>query len=273
MNAISIGPLVFDGARFAAVVALLLFFLVTEITARLQQRRDLRGEVARWAGFAVLAWILGARTGFVMTNWSEFASRPLDILKLWQGGFWPVAGWAGGVAIFLLAMHLRMRETLKPMAFGGVAALIAHLTVITALPKPRATLPVMQLVALDGRGVQLAGRDRPVVLNLWATWCPPCRREMPMMTDLAANTSEVDFIFTNQGESVDRIHAFLTEEKLPSAGMLRDPQNRLMGSLNAIGLPSTLVFDAGGQLIASQTGEVSRATLTRMMAQATGEQE
>lgn len=273
MNAVSIGPLVFDGARFAAVVALLSFFLVTEITARLQQRRDLRGEVARWTGFAVLAWILGARIGFVTMNWSEFASRPLDILKLWQGGFLPAAGWAGGVAIFLWAMLWRIRAALKPLAFGGFAALIAHLAVITALPEPRATLPVMQLITLDGRAVQLAGRDRPVVLNLWATWCPPCRREMPMMTDLASNTPEVDFVFANQGEGVEQINAFLHCENLPSKGMLRDPQNRLMGSLNAVGLPSTLVFDAGGQLIASQTGEVSRATLIQMMTQATGEQE
>ena len=63
MNAVSLGPLVFDGARFAAVVGLLLFFAVAEIMARLQ-----KSDAARWAGFAVLAWIAAARAGFVAAN-------------------------------------------------------------------------------------------------------------------------------------------------------------------------------------------------------------
>jgi YD repeat-containing protein len=53
--------------------------------------------------------------------------------------------------------------------------------------------------------------------------------------------------------------------------MIRDPQNRLMAALDAVGLPSSLVFDAHGRLVAAHTGEISRAALTRMIAQATGE--
>lgn len=94
-----------------------------------------------------------------------------------------------------------------------------------------------------------------------------------MMTDLAANTPEVDFVFANQGEGVEQINAFLHSENLPSKGMLRDPQNRLMGTLNAIGLPSTLVFDSGGRLVAEQTGEISRAALARMIEEVTGGRE
>ncbi|RDW11744.1 TlpA disulfide reductase family protein [Paracoccus thiocyanatus] len=270
MNAVSIGPLVFDGERFAAVVALLLFFLMTEIVARLQGR-NLPGDAARWAGIAALAWIGAARLGFVIAHWSDFAAHPLDALKLWQGGFLSGAGWAGGVAVFLLAALRRARAALAPLALGGAVALAAHLAVLAVQPSPAVTLPQMQLIALDGGGVQLAGRDRAVVLNLWATWCPPCRREMPMMTELAANTPGVDFVFANQGEEARQVRAFLDAENLPPDGMVRDPQGRLMGALNAIGLPSTLVFDARGRLVAAQTGEVSRAALTRMIAQATGE--
>ncbi|RDD69672.1 TlpA family protein disulfide reductase, partial [Paracoccus versutus] len=90
MNAVSIGPLVFDVARFAAIVGLLLFFVVTEIMARLQ-----KSDASRWAGCAVLAWIAAARMGFVVANWPSFADHPLDAIKLWQGGFLPAAGWAG----------------------------------------------------------------------------------------------------------------------------------------------------------------------------------
>ncbi|MCJ1900535.1 MULTISPECIES: TlpA disulfide reductase family protein [Paracoccus] len=266
MNAISIGPLVFDGARFAAVVALLLFFAVIEIAARLQ-----KGDAGRWAGIAVLAWIVGARVGFVIANWPAFAAHPLDALKLWQGGFLPVAGWVGGIAVLSLALLRRVRGAALPLVLGGAAALAGHQAVIAALPRPSVTIPDMQLIALDGGGVQLAGRERPMVLNLWATWCPPCRREMPMMTDLAANTPGVEFVFANQGEEAARIMAFLRDENLPREGMIRDPHGRLMEALGAVGLPSTLVFDAKGRLVAAQTGEISRAALARMIAQATGD--
>lgn len=265
MNAVSLGPLVFDGARFAAVVGLLLFFAVTEIMARLH-----RGDAARWAGFAVLVWIVAARLGFVAVNWPAFAAHPLDALKLWQGGFLPVAGWVGGVAV-LLAAWRRERGALVPLVLGGVAALVAHQAVTVTLTRPAVMIPDMQLIALDGSGVQLAGRDRVVVLNLWATWCPPCRREMPMMTDLAAKTPGVDFVFANQGEDAGQVLAFLDAEGLPAKGMIRDPRNRLMAELDAIGLPATLVFDATGRMVAAHTGEISRAALTRMIAQATGE--
>ncbi|SEO16636.1 Thiol-disulfide isomerase or thioredoxin [Paracoccus alcaliphilus] len=266
MNAISIGPLVFDGARFAAVVGLLSFFAVAEIMARLQ-----KSDAARWAGFAVLAWIAAARVGFVAANWPAFAAHPLDTLKLWQGGFLPTAGWAGGIAVLLTALLRKARGVALPLALGGVAALAAHLAVTAALMRPAVTLPPMQLIALDGGAVQLAGRHRAVVLNLWATWCPPCRREMPMMTELAANIPGVDFVFANQGEDAGQVLAFLEAEGLPAEGMIRDPRNRLMAELDAIGLPATLVFDAKGRMVAAHTGEISRAALTRMIAQATGE--
>jgi len=266
VNAVSIGPLVFDGARFAAIVGLLLFFVVTEIMARLQ-----KSDASRWAGFAVLVWIVAARMGFVVANWPSFADHPLDAIKLWQGGFLPAAGWAGGSAVFLLALLRRARGAVLPLALGSAAALVGHQAVIATLTRPAVTIPDMQLIALDGRGVHLGGRDWPVVLNLWATWCPPCRREMPMMTELAAKTPGVDFVFANQGEEAEQVVAFLKAEGLPAEGMIRDPRHRLMGALNAVGLPSTLVFDAKGRLVAAHTGEISRAALTRMIAQATGE--
>ncbi|SHM02823.1 Thiol-disulfide isomerase or thioredoxin [Paracoccus solventivorans] len=266
MNAVSIGPLVFDGARFAAVAGLFLFAAATEIAARLQHR-----DAAQWTGIALLAWILGARAGFVAANWPSFATHPLDALRLWQGGFLPAAGWAAGAAVLLLALLRRQRAAALQLAVGGVAALVAHQAATAALTRPAVDLPVMQLIALDGSAVQLAGRDRPLVLNLWATWCPPCRREMPMMTQLAATTPGADFVFANQGEDTAQIHHFLQAENLPATGMVRDPQHRLMAALDTVGLPATLVFDARGGLVAAHTGEISRAALTRMIAQATGE--
>lgn len=266
MNAISIGPLVFDGARLAGVAAMVLFLLAAEITARVQRRPG--AEAARWAGYALLAWIIGARIGFVIGNWEDFVVRPQDALKLWQGGFAPRAGWAAGIAVFLVTLLRNRTAVVKPLIFGGTLAFMAHQVIGIASPRPAVILPAMDLIGLNGGSEQLDGRGKPMVLNLWATWCPPCRREMPMMVDLAADTSDVDFVFANQGEGPDQVLAFLLGENLPFDGMVLDPRQRLMAQLRAIGLPSTLVFDAGGELVAAQTGEVSRAALTEMIEKA-----
>lgn len=266
MNAVSLGPLAFDGARLAAIAAILLFLMTAEITARLQ--RHPAAETARWAGYALLAWIIGARIGFVLGNWDDFASRPQDALKLWQGGFSPRGGWAAGIAVFLLALLRERTNVVKPLIFGAVLAFMTHQVIGIALPRPAVSLPAMDLKGLHGGTEQLAGRDKPVVLNLWATWCPPCRREMPMMVDLASGSPGVDFVFANQGESAEQVLAFLLGENLPFEDMVLDPSQRLMAQLRAIGLPSTLVFDADGELVAAQTGEVSRAALSEMIQKA-----
>lgn len=268
MNAVSIGPVVMDAARLAGVGALLLFLVVSEIAARFQRTAQAEAAASRWTGLALFGWLLAARAGFVAANWPDYAARPMDVLRLWQGGFLPAAGWAVGGAIVLFAFLRGARGAVRPVVLGGIAALLMQGAVAAAFPPPTVMLPRLQMTDLDGGAVPLVVRDRPVVLNLWATWCPPCRREMPMMTELAAGTPQVDFIFANQGDSVAQVRAFLKGHGLSHAGMVRDPRNRLMAELDAVGLPATLVFDARGRLVGAHTGEISRAALSRMIARA-----
>lgn len=264
MNAVSLGPFAFDAVRLAAGVAIGLFLLVVAIAAR-RRPADQRRAAEAWAGWAVLAWIVGARIGFVLTHRGDFADAPLDALKLWQGGFSAWAGWVAAGIVLAVALMRGRGAVLRPLLIAGAVTAIAHQAVTSALPRPQMELPAMELLALDGSPVQLAGRDRVTVVNLWATWCPPCRREMPMMTQMAADMPEVDFVFANQGESADQIFAFLTAENLPVEGMLRDPRGYLMGRLGAVGLPSTLVFNKSGTLVGAQTGEISAPALRSLI--------
>lgn len=259
MTAVAIGPFVFDAGRLSAVVALLVFSFVAGAVARR------RAGIETWAGWALLGWIVGARIGFVALNWGDFAPQPLDALRVWQGGFHARTGWVAGGAVLVVAALRGHHHVLRPLLVAAAIIGVAHQAAVSALPRPAMTLPTMQLMAMDGSAVQLAGREKVVVLNLWATWCPPCRREMPMMTELAAELPQVDFIFANQGEEAERIFAFLTAGNLPFSGMLRDPSGHLMGRLRAVGMPTTLVFDAGGNLSGSHTGEISRAALRAMI--------
>ncbi|TJZ89927.1 TlpA family protein disulfide reductase [Paracoccus gahaiensis] len=260
MNAIALGPFVFETGRLAAVLAIILFTMIVRLLAR----RGPKGADS-WAIWAVLGWIIGARIGFVVAHWDDFAAHPLDALAVWQGGFAPRAGWVAGGAVLLVAALRGRRTVLRPLLIAAVLTGSAHQAALSLMPRTTVDLPVMELLAMDDTPMQLAGRNRVVVLNLWATWCPPCRREMPMMTQLATQMPDVDFIFANQGEDAARIAAFLAAETLPAQGMLRDPGSHLMGRLNAVGMPTTLVFDAQGALVRAHTGEISRAALRTLI--------
>src|SRR3546814_20011795 len=105
------------------------------------------------------------------------------MLAFWQGGFelWPGAIAAGLVLLLTLPDNRTLARALAALAvctFGlsAMQALIRQ----PARPLP----PVAALHRLDGGAVSLAAyRGKPVLINLWATWCPPCRRELPMLAD------------------------------------------------------------------------------------------
>jgi len=139
-----------------------------------------------------------------------------------------------------------------------------------ALMAPRgASLPSIPLAALDGSPVALPAvlqeADRPMVVNLWASWCPPCRREMPMLEQAQQARDDVSFVFVNQGESVDAVETFLQRESLSLDHLYRDPDMTFGREVGAMAMPTTLYYDADGQLIDTHFGELSRATLDRSL--------
>lgn len=124
------------------------------------------------------------------------------------------------------------------------------------------TLPALRLEHLDGRSVDLASfRGRPMVLNLWASWCAPCRRELPMMSRLAQQRPEVTFVFVDQREARPQVEAYLAEQALSLDWVLLDPHGDLADRVHASGLPVTLFFDASGTLVDRHLGEIDTVEL------------
>ena len=271
MSAVQIGPLVFDIARFAAILAALVLVVIGGLVEALARRQG-RPLHLPLVG-AMLAWVLGARALHVFENRAVFAGEPLSVLAFWQGGFSVLGGFAG-LGLVLLVVLLRRPAT--GMALAGVLTFSAGtgLAVLAFAGAPALALPERAFAALTGPPVVLSQREgRPLVLNLWASWCPPCRREMPMMMELAAAHPGVDVIFANQGEDRGRIEDFLDLEGLAGAGVVLDPDSALMRELGAIGLPTTLFFDAEGRVSARVTGELSRAAMLSGMRAAGGDVE
>lgn len=125
------------------------------------------------------------------------------------------------------------------------------------LEEPRA-LPALQFQDGDGRIVALTDfRGRVVLLNIWATWCVPCRREMPTLDRLQASLGGPDFEVV--ALSVDRggppaVKAYFEETKLAALRIYVDRSGEAVEQLNVLGLPTTILVDRNGSEIGRTVG-------------------
>lgn len=124
-------------------------------------------------------------------------------------------------------------------------------------------VPDLTMERLEGGTLALASlRGKPLVINLWATWCPPCRRELPLLQSGASANPDITFLFANQGEARAVVQSYLAaRDDLRLGNVLLDRDGRLTADLNALGLPTTYFFDASGRLEVIHAGEVSSVEL------------
>lgn len=124
------------------------------------------------------------------------------------------------------------------------------------------SLPDLRLMTLEERPARLSSYiGVPVVLNLWATWCPPCRREMPVLEEAQTAFPDISFVLVNQGESAQQAKAFLESEGLNLKDVLLDPSSGAMREMRTGGLPTTFFFDAKGRMVDLHLGEITMADL------------
>lgn len=106
--------------------------------------------------------------------------------------------------------------------------------------------------AYDKRIARLRGY--PAVVNVWASWCGPCRQEFPVLQQLSARYGkEVAFLGVNSEDSDDAAATFLSEEPLPYPSYA-DPQKEIFSSLGAVGFPDTAFYDKAGKLLYLKQG-------------------
>jgi peroxiredoxin len=114
-----------------------------------------------------------------------------------------------------------------------------------------------QLERLDGETVALRDlRGGPVVLNFWATWCGPCRFEMPFLQGVFEDRAGADglvIMAVNVGEGPSQVAAFMEENDL-SFPVLLDKDTVVAQNYNIIGIPTTLFIDKNGIIGGVQVG-------------------
>ena len=128
--------------------------------------------------------------------------------------------------------------------------------------------PDFSLTALDGSTFTLSEtRGRPVVLNFWATWCPPCRAEMPAIQSRAAEWGDdLLVVGIEVGEPPDEVQAFVDRFGLTFPIVL-DRNGKVSRRYLVQGLPTTVVLDAEGIVQARHVGAMTARDLDRYLAQ------
>lgn len=211
--------------------------------------------------------LLVARLAFAWRFRDAWAGAPWQLLDIRDGGWDPQAGIVAGWAWALWRLRPAPRAWRLPLAAGllvGTALWFAGALAQLADPDGRPLAP-MALATADGRGQTLPPSDgRPTVVNLWASWCGPCRREMPVLEDARRRHPQLRVLLVNQGESPEVVRDFLRRSGLPPDAVWLDPRG-LLGAQWGRALPTTLFVDARGQVRATHVGALSAASLAQRL--------
>jgi thiol-disulfide isomerase/thioredoxin len=151
-------------------------------------------------------------------------------------------------------------ERLAPLARGGIAAL--------AVAETPAVPPAISFRGPDGGESSLAAfAGKTVLLNLWATWCLPCRQEMPALDKLQASLGGPDFeVVAVNVDTRDpgKARAWLAQNGIRNLAYYAEPEGKLLQVLqrsgHLVGLPTTLLIDRSGCEIAVLKGPAEWAT-------------
>ena len=193
-------------------------------------------------GAAALAAVAGFASVYVTVGRLDNAAPPM-----------PAAATAAAIA--QVAAPASAQEPPKgpgtnPLSQGHMAAFVFR--------KQPEALPPIKFQDAEGKERTLADwRGKVVLLNLWATWCLPCRKEMPsldrLQKELGSDKFEVVALSVDR-KGLDASRKFLDETKVGRLGLYVDASGRAISELRVVGLPATLLLDAQGREIGRLLG-------------------
>lgn len=261
--AIRLGPLVFPTELAVLAVAVVAGMLAARLFGRARS-----AELGTILWRALLIGLAAARLAFVWQYREHYLPDPLRILDPRDGGWTGIAGLG---AAWIYTLYAAMRRQGARTALLGALALASFVWIgagrwLAPAPEARPELATLALRQLDGQPATLAAfQGKPTVINLWASWCPPCRREMPAFAAAQAAHPDVNFVFLNQAETPDDVSRFLQQHAPTLGNVLIDPAGEASRAMSNRGLPATLFLDAQGRLTDLRVGELSTASLAQRL--------
>ena len=144
-----------------------------------------------------------------------------------------------------------MRTTLLTIAMAGALATGSA----AAADQPSPVFPDLEFVGVDGGSVQLSQlKGNVVLLNVWATWCGPCKQELPLVQKMYDSYSDRNFVVVSVNVDADRrrVNAFLKQFNISLPVYYAAPEDA--GPLTAGGIPSTFILGPDRTLVDRAVG-------------------
>ncbi len=264
MLSISIGPL-------ALPVLPLILMLAVWSSATLARRlapTEFATHVDNMVWSAAGLGLLAARLTHVLRYADAYFASPWSLVDVRDGGWFAPAGWAAA-GLWLAWRGWQQAQIRRAVGLAALCAGLvwsAGLTMVwLANDKPaQQQVPHVMLTELSSErtlGLPQLIAGKPTVVNLWATWCGPCRVEMPTLAAAQQDTPDVKFVFVNQGEPATAVTAYLQRSGLNLSNVWLDPTSSLGPAAGSQGLPTTLFFDAQGKRVDAHFGILNAAAL------------
>lgn len=177
-----------------------------------------------------------------------------------------------GIAALVAVLGIYWFQSGERKATGHASAVASSLGAATAVTKELSTgalaaflvkperkaLPDIEFFDGTGKAVKISQwRGRVVLINLWATWCAPCRKEMPALAELQGKLGSKDFevvAISIDRKGLEASSAFLKETGADSLKLYVEPSSRILNELQALGLPATVLVDRQGREIGRLLG-------------------
>lgn len=264
MTSLTIGPLALPAAP---LLLLLAFGLSSGLAAWLSQPGEQRARVDTTLWLALAAGLLAARGVHVLRHAEAYAGMPWAVIDVRDGGWHVLSGWLAGLLVVMARQARRAadRRPLGPAVALGVLLWTGGDAWLAARNDATgAGLPAVPLSALNGSDVKPSSEladGRPLVVNLWATWCGPCRAELPVLAEAQRRHPGVRFVFVNQGETAAAVQAYLAREGLELSDLWLDRASQLGPAVGSRGLPTTVFVDAAGRRRHAHLGVINAAAL------------
>ncbi|MDH3690032.1 MAG: redoxin domain-containing protein [Gammaproteobacteria bacterium] len=278
-NVFSIGPFLVSTSILGLLLSL---FSASWVVGRYAKHVGLEVRtVRRIMETGLLIGIVGARLAFVVLNWESYRENLWTILFFWQPGYLPAAGLISGVGYAIWqAQKWAPNERLVCLRVLGSGAAVAAVVLVTFLGGVRLALdsnalragdrvPEFVLKNLEGKIARFSDlRGQTVILNFWATWCPPCRREMPLLENVYQRNRDrgLTIVGVALDEPADLVTRFVDsmgitypiwvdDDTKPDSDRTLD----IYAQFGETGLPTTLFVGADGVIQKTYVGELSRA--------------
>ena len=182
-----------------------------------------------------------------------------ELLRRPRGPMGMVAALLGGATLIvsIAGAYMTERPEMGSVAAADVARVAQRSFVFRPHPAPR---PLPNIDFEDGHGRKLTLADfkgKVVLLNIWATWCTPCRKEMPTLDRLQKRLGgpafEVVALSIDQGGAFT-VKKFFDEIGVQALAIYVDKTAQVGGDLGIVGLPSTLLIDGAGREVGRVIG-------------------